>query len=189
MTGAPPLLVGLVSDTHGLFDPRLRALFSGCGLILHAGDVVRRPILDELRRIAPVRAVRGNNDLGPEFEDLPEIAVVGVGDVTAVLVHQVGTPAHPYPEVRRALSRHRASLLVFGHSHRPHASLQDGRLHVNPGSAGPRRFRLPRSAGLIELHGSAAEVRLVDLASPDLSLLEPALRCELGGEGAGARRW
>jgi putative phosphoesterase len=175
--------VGLVSDTHGLFDPRLRDVFSGCSLILHAGDVVRRTVLEELRRIAPVRAVRGNNDLGPEFEDLPEIAVVGVGGVTVVLVHQVGASERPYPEVRRAIWRHRASLLVFGHSHRPLASIRDGLLHVNPGSAGPRRFRLPRSAALLELRGSAAEVRLVDLASPGMSLLEPVLRCDLRGTG------
>jgi putative phosphoesterase len=189
MTGAPHLVrVGLVSDTHGLFDPRLRDVFSGCSLILHAGDVVRRTVLEELRRIAPVRAVRGNNDLGPEFEDLPEIAVVGLGGVTAVLVHQVGAAQRPYPEVRRALSTHRASLLVFGHSHRPLASCRDGLLHVNPGSAGPRRFRLPRSAGLLDVHGTAVEVRLVDLASPGLSLLEPALRCDLASLGGAAPR-
>ncbi len=188
MTGGGPLRVGLVSDTHGLFDPRLPHLFARCDLILHAGDVVRRSVLEDLRRIAPVRAVRGNNDLGPEFDDLPELAVVALGDVTAVLVHQVGAPDRPRSAVRQAVARHAARLVVFGHSHRPLAALRDGLLLVNPGSAGPRRFRLPHTAGVLELRGRTAEVRLVDLASPGFSPLEPVLRCDLEGEGADMRR-
>jgi putative phosphoesterase len=184
--------VGLVSDTHGLFDRRLPELLAGCDLILHAGDIVEPGILDELARIAPVHAVRGNNDTGRAFRALPEVAVVDVGDLKALLVHVAGTSGRLSSAVHEALSRHRAHLLVHGHSHRPlirllpsseiasaapgvdagrSQPLRDGVLLVNPGSAGPRRFRLPRSAGLLEVRGRSAEVRLFDLASARLSPL------------------
>jgi uncharacterized protein len=175
-----PMRVGLVSDTHGLFDPRLRELFAGCDLILHAGDIVTPPALEALAAIAPVRAVRGNNDLGPAFETLPEIAAVALGEVWAVVVHQLGSRARVAPPVRRAVDEHRARVVVFGHSHRPVATLEHGLLLVNPGSAGPRRFSLPRSAGILELQGRLAEVWLHDLATPRLSALRPPLRVELG---------
>ncbi len=178
--------VGLVSDTHGLFDPRLRDLFAGCDLILHAGDIVTAPTLHELARIAPVRAVRGNNDLGPAFDALPEIAAVPLGAVTAVLVHRIGARARLDPAVRRAVARHRAALVVYGHSHRPGAVVEGGLLFVNPGSAGPRRFSLPRTAGLLELSGRRAIVRLVDVASPRCAELQPALSVTLGSAAAPA---
>ena len=171
--------IGLVSDTHGLFEPRLRDLFAGCELILHAGDIVTPGTLDELARIAPVRAVRGNNDLDPAFDALPEIAVVALGSLRAVLVHRIGSRARPDPPVRRALARHRATFLVHGHSHRPVAVIEEGLFHVNPGSAGPRRFRLPRSAGLLELRDGRAVVRLFDVASPRLAELQPAVTMEI----------
>ena len=80
----PPLRVGLVSDTHDVFDPTLETLFAGCALILHAGDITRQPVLDALAAIAPVRAVRGNNDFGPLAEGLPETAVVPLGGIAAL---------------------------------------------------------------------------------------------------------
>ncbi|HEX9291951.1 MAG TPA: metallophosphoesterase family protein [Anaeromyxobacteraceae bacterium] len=171
--------VGLVSDTHGLFEPRLVELFAGCDLVLHAGDVVKASILDDLARIAPVRAVRGNNDLGPAFEHLPEIAHVELGEVDAVLVHQIGGRSRLLPAVRRSLARHRARVVVYGHSHRPGAWLDDGLLFVNPGSAGPRRFSLPRAAGLLDVRGRRVEVRLLDVASPRLPLLFPPTVADL----------
>jgi putative phosphoesterase len=164
-----------VSDTHGLLDPRLLELFDGCDLILHAGDVVDASILEALARVAPVRAVRGNNDAGPALDALPEIATVALGELTAVLVHEIGSRERLAPAVRRAVSRLHPHLVVHGHSHQPLARLQGGLLFVNPGSAGPRRFSLPRAAGLLEVRGRRAAVRLVDLASPRLRLLEPAL--------------
>jgi putative phosphoesterase len=184
--------VGLVSDTHGLFDPRLPELLAGCDLILHAGDIVEPGILDELGRIAPVRAVRGNNDTQRAFRALPEMAVVDVGDLRALLVHEAGTSGRLSGAVHESLFRHRTQLLVHGHSHRPVVRLlpcselasavpgvaagrspppREGVLLVNPGSAGPRRFRLPRSAGVLEVRGRSAEVRLFDLASAHLSPL------------------
>lgn len=171
--------VGLVSDSHGLFEPRLRELFAGCDLILHAGDAVRRSVLDELARIAPVRAVRGNNDVAPELEHLPILAALELGGVPAVLVHQIGSRGRLHPPVRRAVARHRARLLVYGHSHRPAAVVEDGLLFVNPGSAGPRRFSLPTTAGVLRVGAGRIQVRLVDLASPELRELFPPLAVDL----------
>ena len=174
-----PMRVGLVSDTHDVFDPKLATLFAGCGLILHGGDVTRQPILDALSAIAPVRAVRGNNDFGPFAEALPETAVLALGGVAALLVHEVGGPTRPSPGVLRALARSGARLVVHGHSHRPATVLTDGVLYVNPGSAGPRRFRLPRSAALLEVEGRRVRVEIRDLSHPGLPLLGQPLAIEL----------
>ena len=174
----PTLRAGLVSDTHDVFDPKLTSLFTGCALILHAGDVTRQPVLDALSAIAPVRAVRGNNDFGPLGEDLPETALVSLGGITALLIHEV-TPGRPSPAVLRALSRSGARLVVHGHSHRPGASLQDGVLFVNPGSAGPRRFRLPRSAALLEVVGRRVRLEIRDLSHAGLSRIGDALVTDL----------
>lgn len=174
-----PMRVGLLSDTHDVFDPKLESLFAGCGLILHGGDITRQPILDALSAIAPVRAVRGNNDFGPFAEALPELAAVALGDVAALLVHEVGSPAHPSPAVQRALSRSGARLVVHGHSHRPSATLQDGVLFVNPGSAGPRRFRLPRTAALLEVRGRRVRLEIRDLSHAGLPRMGEAMALDL----------
>ena len=173
------LRVGLVSDTHGLWEPRLARLFERCDLLVHAGDVVRASILAELARIAPLWAVRGNNDGGPAFEHLPEVAHVPLGDLTAVVIHEIGSRARLAPPARRAVARHRARIVVHGHSHRPGAAVEGDLLFVNPGSAGPRRFSLPRAAGLLLVQGRRVEVRLHDVARDDLAELAPPLTAEL----------
>ena len=171
--------VGLVSDTHGLYDRQLEELFRGCDLILHAGDIVKREVLDRLAALAPLRAVRGNNDAGLAFDDLPEVAELALGELPAVLVHQIGARGRLLPPVRKAVARSGARLLVYGHSHRPTAVRDDGLLYVNPGAAGPRRFSLPRAAGLLLVDRRRVEVRLVDLARPGFPLLQPPLVAEL----------
>ncbi len=153
--------VGLVSDTHGLFDAKLEGLFGGCDLVLHAGDVARLAVLESLRAIAPVQAVRGNNDFGP-LADLPDLLRVQLGDLRALVVHELGRPGSPL--ARRALARGRCEIVLHGHSHAPRVGLLDGVLYVNPGSAGPRRFRLPRTAGVLTVSGRRARVALFDLA-------------------------
>jgi uncharacterized protein len=170
---------GLVSDTHGLFEPRLVELFAGCDLVLHAGDIVGAPILSGLARLAPLHAVRGNNDVGAEYDGLPEVAWVALGELTALLVHEIGSRGRLAPPVRRALADRPAELVVHGHSHRPGASLEGGLLFVNPGSAGRRRFTLPRAAGLLDVAGRRVTVRLFDVASPRLPLLAPPLELDL----------
>ncbi|GEJ57186.1 metallophosphoesterase family protein [Anaeromyxobacter diazotrophicus] len=171
--------VGLVSDSHGLVEPRLDELFRGCDLILHAGDVVRPAVLEALAGLAPVTAVRGNNDLGPAFDALPELAEVALGELRAILVHELGARGRPLPPVRQALARSGARVVVHGHSHRPAAAVRDGILYVNPGAAGPRRFSLPRAAGLLVVRGRRAEVRLFDLAQAGLPLLQAPLSVEV----------
>jgi putative phosphoesterase len=171
--------VGLVADTHDLLDPALARLFRGCAQILHAGDVTREHVFAGLAEVAPVRAARGNNDVGPFGRSLPELAWVDVGALTALLVHIVGSRERPRPEIVRALARQPAQIVVHGHSHRPGVAVVGGRLFVNPGSAGPRRFSLPRAAGLLVVRGRSAEVRLFDLTADPPALLEPPLRTRL----------
>ncbi len=155
--------LGLVSDTHGLVDPRMPEIFHGCARVLHAGDLVRPEVLAVLARAAPVTAVRGNNDHGPALEDLPGSALLAVGALTLLMVHDLGARGRPAPAAGALLLRHRPQLVVHGHSHRPGAELHEGRLFVNPGSAGPRRFSLPRTVALLTVRGRHVQVAFLDL--------------------------
>ncbi len=157
--------IGLVSDTHGLFDPALGPLLAGCAAILHAGDVVKAAVLAALEAIAPVTAVRGNNDDAPPLDRLPEAALVPVGPLTALVVHDLGAREAPRPPARALIARRRPEIVVHGHSHRPGAAVVEGRLFVNPGSSGPRRFSLPRTAGVLTARGRRVSVQLYDLAA------------------------
>jgi putative phosphoesterase len=157
--------IGLVSDTHGLFDPALATVFARCAAILHAGDVVRPAVLEALAAIAPVTAVRGNNDVAPALGRLPVTALVPVGPLTALVVHDLGPREAPKPPAREVIAHRRPEIVVHGHSHRPGASVLDGRLFVNPGSAGPRRFSLPRTAAVLVARGRRVSVELLDLAA------------------------
>jgi putative phosphoesterase len=156
--------IGLVSDTHDHLDPALEELFRGCALLLHAGDVMGPRVLEALGRIAPVHTARGNNDVGAFGATLGEHVWVELGGLTALVVHRIGARRKLDPRVARALARRPAEVVVHGHSHRPGVELIDGRLFVNPGSAGPRRFSLPRAAGILEVRRRDVEVRLFDLA-------------------------
>jgi putative phosphoesterase len=164
VTGAVGLRVGLVSDTHGLFDPKLPQVFAGCEVILHGGDVVKPEVLERLAAIAPVTAVRGNNDGAPAFAGLPETALVPIGPLTALVVHDLGARDRPKPPARALLAERRPEIVVHGHSHRPGVALSTGTLFVNPGSAGPRRFSLPRTAAVLTARGRTVQVAFVDLA-------------------------
>ncbi len=158
--------IALVSDTHGLDDPRLPGLFRGCERVLHAGDMVTAPVLDSLARVAPVTAVRGNNDLDPRFDRLPESLVLPVGDLRLFLIHDLGSRERPGARAAAARARERPDIVVHGHSHRPGAGLHAGRLYVNPGSAGPRRFTLPRTAAILTVTGRRAHVAFFELSGP-----------------------
>lgn len=171
--------LGLVSDSHGLADPALPGLLAGCDLILHAGDLVRPEVLAPLAAIAPVRAVRGNNDHGPGLRSLPEVLRIDVADVAILLLHEIGSPLKLHPQPRRLVRSARPQVVVYGHSHAPYAGVHDEILFVNPGSAGPRRFTLPRSAALLHLGPRTARVEVHDLAAPGLPLLGPAREFQL----------
>ncbi len=165
--------LGLVSDTHGLFDPKLPLVFGGCDLLLHAGDVTHAAVLDELRRIAPVRAVRGNNDAGPFGESLPEAERIPVEGIRILLVHEA-RPDQPSPALERLIDREPVDLVVHGHSHRPGTARLGPLLFLNPGSAGPRRFSLPRSACVLAVSGRQLTACWWDLGrDPAVPLREP----------------
>lgn len=161
--------VGLVSDSHGLSDPKLPELFAGSDLILHAGDVVKPAVLSALEALAPLRAVRGNNDRDPAFDPLPETAIVRLGRFTALLVHDLGPPARPHAPLRKLVARERPHVVVHGHSHRPGAAVVGGVLFLNPGSAGPRRFSLPRTAALLHVEDATLAFALFDLSGEALA--------------------
>ena len=152
-----PIRVGLISDTHGLIrEEALRAL-AGCAHIIHAGDIVTPAILDRLRKIAPLTVVRGNNDRGDWAKSLPEFEVVELGTVLVYVRHD-----RAELDIEPAAAGFR--VVVCGHSHKPLIESRDGVLYVNPGSAGPRRFKLPIAVGQLVIEGDNVEARIVELA-------------------------
>jgi len=148
--------IGLISDTHGLLRPEAVAFLRGCDHIVHAGDIGDERILAELSRLAPVVAVRGNNDHGAWAEALAETEVVRFGEVVVCVIHDLAQLA---PDPRAAGVR----VVVSGHSHNPSVERRDGVLHVNPGSAGRRRFKLSVSVAELIIGGSSVSARLVEL--------------------------
>ena len=157
MRGEGELRVGLVADTHGLLRPAARAFLAGCDYIVHGGDVGAAQILDDLAGMAPLIAVRGNNDTQPWAARLPATELVRVGGVFIYVIHDLA-------ELDIDLEAAGVQVVVSGHSHRPKVEERGGVLYVNPGSCGPRRFTLPISAGEIMVSGSGAQARLVDLS-------------------------
>jgi putative phosphoesterase len=153
-------LIGLISDTHGLLRPGVHDALKGVALILHAGDVGGSAILDELRLIAPVRAVLGNTDpLGdPEFS---EEILMNLEDVSLHVSHghECGSPTPA-----RLADRYDADVVVYGHTHRPLVTRLGGRLFVNPGAAGPKRFNLAPSVARLTISGGNAEVEIVEIS-------------------------
>ena len=152
-------IVGLISDTHGLLRPGVHKALTGVELILHSGDVGGAGILDELRLIAPVKAVFGNTD-PPGDPDLTEEIVVAFDGIRVHVSHghEVGSPTPA-----RLAERYDADVVVFGHTHRPLVSRVGKQLFVNPGSAGPRRFNLHPSVARLTIARGNAEVEIVDI--------------------------
>jgi putative phosphoesterase len=140
------LRIGVISDTHGLLRPEATAALAGVDHIVHAGDIGDDAIIDALEEIAPVTFVRGNNDDASGYD----IARVIVGGVRVLVTHILPRPHAPERNVRDALRREPADVVVFGHSHLPHDEVIDGVRFFNPASAGPRRFDYPVSVGVIE---------------------------------------
>jgi uncharacterized protein len=147
-------VVGVVSDTHGLLRPEVLPVFKGVDLILHAGDIGDPKVLENLRAVAPVFAVRGNNDREEWAKGIPETRIVPVGDIRVYMIHDV-------KEMETAPSHCQA--VVAGHSHRPSIEKREGILYLNPGSAGPRRFKLPICVARLTVRGSAVTAKLIEL--------------------------
>ena len=150
------LRVGVISDTHGLLRPEAAAFLRGCNHIVHGGDVGSHSILQGLSLIAPTTAVRGNNDKGSWAQALAETELVRFGEVFVYLIHDL---AQLDIEPRAA----RVSVVVSGHSHQPLIQERDGVLYVNPGSAGPRRFKLPVAVAELDIAGSSVTARIAEL--------------------------
>ena len=153
-------VLGLIADTHGLIRPGVHEALTGVGLILHAGDVGGSAILEELRTIAPVKAVFGNTD-EPDLPDLMEEVLIEVDGLRVHVSHghEVGSPTPA-----KLAARYDADVIVFGHTHRQLVTRLEGRLFVNPGSAGPKRFNLSPTVGRLTISNGSAEVEIVDLS-------------------------
>ena len=132
------------------------AALKGCSHILHAGDIDRPEVLEQLRRIAPLTAVRGNNDRGDWARAIPEYEVVQFGAVMVYLRHD---EAELDVDPKAAGFR----VMMFGHSHKPRVEERDGVLYVNPGSAGPRRFKLPVAVGELLIEDDRVRARIIEL--------------------------
>jgi len=150
------IALGVISDTHGLLRPEAVEALRGSDRILHAGDVGAPEILEALARIAPVTAIRGNVDTGPWARVLPETEAVEAGGVSIYMLHDLG---------RLDLKPEAAGfrVVVYGHSHQPKIAEKKGVLYFNPGSAGPRRFRLPVSVGRLMIEAGRVRAELVEL--------------------------
>ncbi len=149
-------VIGVISDTHGLVRPEAISALGGSDLIVHAGDIGNELVLEQLRRIAPVVAVRGNNDYGEWAKDLPEIEVVHYAmrhfyvlhNVAALDIDSAGVKVHA---------------VIAGHSHRTKVEEKEGILYFNPGSAGPRRFKLPVTLGKIRIYRKQLTAEVFEL--------------------------
>ena len=148
--------LAVIADTHGLLRPEAVAALQGADAIVHAGDIGSPEIVPALATLAPVTAVRGNNDRGAWAEPLPDSAVLEIGGVLLYVLHDVKTLGLD-PRARGF------AVVVSGHSHQPRAEERDGVLFFNPGSAGPRRFRLPVTVGRLTISAHRLRPEIIPL--------------------------
>jgi uncharacterized protein len=146
-------VAGLISDTHGLLRPEATQALAGVDLIIHAGDIGTPEVLDALASLAPLHAVRGNNDRGAWARQIPETEALELGGASIYVLHDVNEL-----DLDPAVAGFAA--VVAGHSHRPAIELREGVLYINPGSAGPRRFSLPVTVGFLEIVSGAPRGRI-----------------------------
>jgi uncharacterized protein len=158
MRSTGTIRVGLISDTHGLVREEALAALRGCDHILHAGDIDIPDVIMKLRDLAPVTVVRGNNDRGAWANEIPVYEVMEFGEVSVYVRHD---ESELDIDPRAAGFR----VMMFGHSHKPRIEMRDGVLFVNPGSAGPRRFKLPVAVGELLITGAQVEARIIELGA------------------------
>jgi putative phosphoesterase len=149
-------VVGVISDTHGLMRPEALAALAGSDHILHAGDIGTPAILEALHAIAPLTAVRGNNDRGPWAEAIAEREMLELGGAWFYVLHDIA-------ELDIDPQAAGVQVVVAGHSHKPLREERDGVIYLNPGSAGPRRFKLPVAVARVVVEGSRVEASLTML--------------------------
>jgi uncharacterized protein len=158
MHGSAELVLGVISDTHGLLRPEALEALRGSDLILHAGDVGSADIIEELRRLAPVRAVRGNIDTAPWCNSIPQTEVIEAGGLALYMLHDL-------KQLDLKPSAAGFAAVICGHSHAPMNEVRNGVLYFNPASAGPRRFKLPICVGKLHIRSGKITGEIIDLAS------------------------
>jgi putative phosphoesterase len=164
------LRVGLISDTHGLLRPEASAFLRGCAHIIHAGDIGSRDILRELSLIAPITAVRGNNDTASWAEALADTELVQFGKLFVYVIHDLG-----HLDIDPTAAG--VSVVVSGHSHKPLVKERNGVLYVNPGSAGPRRFKLPIAAAELRIAADSITPNIVELSAESWTSPQASAQC------------
>jgi uncharacterized protein len=152
------ITIGVISDTHGLLRPEALDALQGSNLIIHAGDIGKPEVITELELIAPVAAIKGNNDLGPWAKTIPTTHSTTIGTHHIFIIHdvkqfEIDSMPTPY------------TIVISGHSHKPTATAHNGILFLNPGSAGPRRFSLPITLARLRLQGPRLSHEFLSLAT------------------------
>ena len=148
--------IGIISDTHGLLRPEALAALQGCEHIIHAGDIGKPEVLNRLRELAPLDAIRGNVDSGDWATAIPETLDLQIGGLRIYVTHDVKTIGiDPVAE--------QVDVVIAGHSHQPKIEQVHGVLYLNPGSAGRRRFKLPISLALLDIEDGQPRAQLVTL--------------------------
>ena len=149
--------LGIISDTHGLVRPEALEILQGAHFIIHAGDIGKPAVLERLEEVAPVVAVRGNNDSGSWAQDIPDVHVISTGKGQILILHNI-------KDLDLATVSSNCSLVVAGHSHQPSIQHSQGKTLLNPGSAGPRRFTLPISLARLHISPQGFRPELITLA-------------------------
>jgi uncharacterized protein len=147
------VIIGVISDTHGLLRPEALAALEGSDYIIHAGDIGDPQILDKLATLAPVTAVRGNVDRGEWAQKIPATNILEIGEISIYVLHNL-QELDLKPEVAKFAA------VIYGHSHVPKHELKNGVLYFNPGSAGPRRFKLPVSVGRLTIENGRVDTQI-----------------------------
>ena len=143
----------MISDTHGLLRPEALAALKGSDYIIHAGDIGDPQILDKLATLAPVTAVRGNVDHGEWAQKIPATNILEIGEISIYVLHNL-QELDLKPEVAKFAA------VIYGHSHVPKSEMKNGVLYFNPGSAGPRRFKLPVSVGRLTIENGKVDTQI-----------------------------
>jgi len=150
------IVVGVISDTHGLLLPAAIKALHGVDLIIHAGDIGNTGIMDELKSMAPVVAVRGNMDMSEDLMELPETEAIQVGDALLYIIHNINS-------LDIAPSKDDFDAVIFGHLHYPSVAKHNGVLFLNPGSASQPRRKSSASLALLHIRGSSIKTQIVDI--------------------------
>lgn len=151
-----PCVIGLISDTHGLIRPEAIEALQGVDLVVHAGDIGKPEVLNALKAIGPLVAIKGNNDIGAWASILPDTRLVQTADMKLYVIHNV-------KELDCEPAAEGYAVVISGHSHKPSVLTRDGVLFVNPGSAGPRRFKLPVAVGKLFIQNQRVNAELIEL--------------------------